>query len=178
MSEFQLYADEFTEADQEDLVGFSCGDSLQGKYCTQWIIGSDVLDSMKRGTKVWLFRNREGQVVGYASLGLVRWRWPLPDGQYTKNLYIPMLGIDQRFQGEPSDPEWRYSHQIMNHLIAAAYAASQQLDEPVDWLLLMVAPDNQAAIRLYEKFDFELIPNVIRGPGLTVMKHFLASGDA
>ncbi len=88
MSEFQLYADLFTEADHGDLVGFSCGDSTQGKFCTQWILGSDVIDSMKRGTRVWLFRNHQGDVVGYGSLGIVRWRWPLPDGQYAKNLVV------------------------------------------------------------------------------------------
>ena len=175
MSEFQLYADIFTKADQEELVGFSCGDSTQGKFCTQWILGSDVFDSMKRGTTVWLFRNQEGKVVGYGSLGIVRWRWPLsdPEGKYTKNLYIPMLGIDKNFQGQPTDTEWRFSHQIMNHLIAAAYEINQQLDNPLDWVLLMVAPDNTGAIKLYEHFDFELIPNVTRGPGLRVMQRLM-----
>lgn len=170
MSEFQLFADLFTETDQEDLVGFSCGDSTQGKFCTQWILGSDVSDSMKRGTTVWLFRNQNGEVVGYGSLAIVRWRWPLPDGEYAKNLYIPMLAVDEKFQSQPTDDEWRYSHQIMNHLIAAAYEVNQELDDPLDWILLMVAPNNAAAVKLYEHFDFELIPDVIRGPGLRVMK--------
>lgn len=174
MSEFQLFVDEFTEAVQDSLVGFSCGETTQGRYCTQWILGSDVLDSMKKGTKVWLFRKGDGEVVGYGSLGIVRWRWPLPDGDHTNNLYIPMLGIDKRFHGQPADREWRYSHQIVKHLIGVAEVFNQQSPKPVDWLLLMVAPDNQGAIRLYEQFGFELIPDVTRGPGHCVMKHRLS----
>ncbi len=42
----QLYAVEFTEADQVRLVGFSCGDELWSRHVTEWILGSDVFDSM------------------------------------------------------------------------------------------------------------------------------------
>jgi hypothetical protein len=103
VSEHQLSAELFTEADQQELVGFSCGDSVVGKACTEWIRGSDVLDSMQRGSGVWLYRNPAGDVVGFGSLGPIRWRWPLPDGDYAKLVIIPMLGIDERFQGQPPD---------------------------------------------------------------------------
>ena len=174
MSEHQLTADLFTEADQGDLVGFSCGDSDVGRASTQWILGSDVLDSMLRGTTVWLYHNQVEEVVGFGSLGPIRWRWPLPDGGYQNLLIIPMLGIDERFQGEPPDEEWRYSHQIMNHLIYEGHQMSSAAQKPFDWLLLLVHPDNERAIKLYEKFDFALIPDVTRGPAEhRVMKHRL-----
>jgi ribosomal protein S18 acetylase RimI-like enzyme len=175
LSDFQLFADEFTEADQGDLVGFSCGETVPGRYCTQWITGSDVHESIKRGTKVWLYRDCGNRVVGFGSVGPVKWRWPLPDGSYTKLLYIPMLGLDYRFHGQPKDKAWRYSHQIMRHLIFSAHEMNRDLAIPADWLLLLVAPENVQAIRLYKEFDFQLVPNVMRGHGLSVMKHRLAA---
>ncbi len=174
MSEFQLYADAFTKADQDDLVGFSCGETKSGRYCTEWILGSGAVDSMNRGTSVWLYRTSAGQVVGYGSVGVVNWRWPLPDGKYTRLLYIPMLGIDQKFHGQPPDPDWRYSRQIMQQLIAEAIRINGERKNPVEYLLLVVDPGNEAAIQLYQRFDFELIPDVTYGAGLSVMKHRLA----
>ncbi len=173
MSEFQLYADKFTEADRGDLVGFSCGESKSGKFCTEWIMGSGAFDSINRGSSVWLYRIKAGQVVGYGSLGLVNWRWPLPDGKYTRLLYIPMLGIDQSFHGRPLDPEWRYSRQIMKHLVAEAFRMNGERKKPSEYLLLLVDPTNQAAIRFYERFGFQLILGVTYGAGLSVMKHRL-----
>lgn len=61
----QLYAIEFSEADQARLVGFSCGDEPWSKHVAEWILGSDVLDSMKRGTRVWLFETGSAEVVGF-----------------------------------------------------------------------------------------------------------------
>jgi hypothetical protein len=114
----QLYATDFTEADQARLVGFSCGDELWSKHVAEWILGSDVLDSMKRGTRVWLFETAAGDVVGFGSIGMSEWRWPPPNGDKATIVLIPMLGIDARFRGEPPDPDWRYSRQIMSHLVA------------------------------------------------------------
>lgn len=89
----QLYAAEFTAADQARLAGFSCGDATWARHVAEWIRGSDVLDSIRRGTKVWLFETAEREIVGFGSLGLTRWRWPPPDGTPAKVLLIPMLGL-------------------------------------------------------------------------------------
>ncbi len=176
MTEYELSAEFFTEADRGDLIGFSCGESVAGKACTEWIQGSDVVDSMKRGTVVWIYRNEADEVVGFGSLGPARWRWPPPNGNFTNLAIIPMLGIDERFQGQPADKQWRYSHQIMNHLIYEAHELSVHAKKPLEWLLLLVLPGNERAIKLYEQFDFELIPNVTRGQaGSRVMKHRLAN---
>jgi hypothetical protein len=65
----QLYAVEFTEADQAGLVSFSCGDEVWTRHVAEWIRSSDVLDSMQRGTKVWLFETPEGEIVGMHNPG-------------------------------------------------------------------------------------------------------------
>ena len=115
----QLYAVELHEADQARLAGFTCGDEAWSRHAAEWIRGSDVLDSIAKGTKVWLFENAGGEIVGFGSVGRTRWRWPLPDGSYTSILLIPMLGLRTSFQGQPPDPDWRFARQIMSHLIHA-----------------------------------------------------------
>jgi ribosomal protein S18 acetylase RimI-like enzyme len=171
----QLYAVEFTEADQVRLVGFSCGEEIWSKHVTEWITGSDVLDSMEKyGTRVWLFETKQGEIVGFGSVGATVWRWPPPDGVRTNIILIPMLGIDVRFHGQPPDPNWRYSRQIMGHLIAEGTKLGREWPEDKGekptWLVLMVRRDNARAIRCYESCGFELIPNVIRRNDHVVMK--------
>lgn len=178
----QLYAVEFTAADQARLAGFSCGDDTWARHVAEWIRGSDVLDSMSRGTKVWLFETAEGEIVGFGSLGPTRWRWPPPDGSRTVVLLIPMLGLDIRFQGQPPDPQWRFARQIMSHLASEARAMSGQSAEatgtPIDWLVLLVHRDNQRAIRFYEKCGFELIPGVLRRRDHVVMKLWIGESES
>lgn len=170
----QLYAVEFTEADQARLVGFSCGEEPWSAHVTEWILGSDVLDSMKRGTCIWLFETAQGDIVGFGSLGTSVWKWPPPDGTKTTVALIPMLGIDARFRGQPSDPEWRYSRQIMGHLIDAGQQLAREKsgDAPgkPQWLVLMVHRDNARAIQFYKQCGFELIPDVVRRNDHLVMK--------
>jgi hypothetical protein len=73
----ELLARRFKEADQARLVGFSCGNDDWSRHVGEWIRGSEVLDSMERyGTKVWLFETIGGDIVGFGSVGLCRWRWP------------------------------------------------------------------------------------------------------
>lgn len=48
----QLHAVPFTEAGQDRLAGFSCGDELWSRFATAWILGADVLDKVKSGTHV------------------------------------------------------------------------------------------------------------------------------
>jgi hypothetical protein len=66
----QLFALEFTEADQSRLVGFSCGSEDWSRHVDEWNCGSDVLDSMKKGTRVWLFETQQGEKrVSFAKMG-------------------------------------------------------------------------------------------------------------
>jgi ribosomal protein S18 acetylase RimI-like enzyme len=171
---YQLVAVEFTAADQARLAGFSCGNEAWSRHVAEWIRGSDVLDSMKRGTRVWLFENTGGEIVGFGSVGRTRWRWPLPDGSYTSILLVPMLGLDARFRGQPPDAEWRFARQIMSHLMSAAREMSRdaatQSGKAIDWLVLMVHRENHRAIRFYEKCGFELVTGVMRHGDHLVMK--------
>jgi ribosomal protein S18 acetylase RimI-like enzyme len=170
----QLYAIPFRETEYARLTGFSCGDAPWSRHVAEWLLGSDVLDSMKRGTQVWLFETAEGEIVGFGSLGTSRWNWPPPDGSKTTIALIPMLGISERYHGQPTDPDWRYSRQIMGHLIATAQQLArigrESMAEGPDWLVLMVHRDNARAIRFYEQCGFELIPGVERRNNHVVMK--------
>lgn len=170
----QLYAIDFTEADQARLAGFSCGEELWARHVTEWILSSDVLDSRKKGTRVWLFETAGGDIAGFGSLGTSVWRWPPPKGEKTTIALIPMLGIDARFRGQPPDPDWRYSRQIMGHLIAEAQQLAHGWPGDVaskpQWLVLMVHRDNARAIQFYKQCGFELIPDVVRRNDHLVMK--------
>lgn len=172
----------FAEADQARLVGFSCGTDTWARHVVEWIRGSDVLDSMERhGTQVWLFETQGGEIVGFGSVGICHWRWPPPDGRHAKLVMIPMLGIDERFQGIPEDPDWRYSTQIMSHLIyeAQQLATSQESEHGrIEWLVLLVHRENHRAIRFYEKCGFELIPGVVRRNNHVIMKLWIGESDS
>lgn len=173
----QLYPREFTEADQVRLAGFSCGDEEWSKLVTEWVLGSDVLDSLKRGSRVWLFETEAGAIIGFGSVGTSVWRWPPPDGAKTTIVLIPMLGIDARYRGRPTDPEWRYSRQVMAHLISEGEQINRNwtgnTSERPEWLALMVRRDNARAIKLYEQFGFELISGVVRRNNHVVMKMWI-----
>ena len=173
----QLYAAPFDEADQARLVGFSCGQEPWSRHVGEWIRGSDVFDSIKRGTRVWVFETADKEVVGFGSLGTSRWKWPPPDGSSVPIVLIPMLGVAERFHGQPPDPEWRYSRQIVGHLIAEAQALAfvggESSSPAPQWLVLMVHRDNARAIQFYERCGFELIPGVERKNNHLVMKMWI-----
>ena len=84
-----------------------------------------------------------------------------------------MLGIGEAFRGQPADPDWRYSGQIMEHLIAeTVQLARNGMEDGTNmpqWLALMVHRDNARAIRFYERCGLELIPGVVRNNGHFVM---------
>ena len=88
-----------------------------------------------------------------------------------------MLGIDLRFRGQPADSEWRYSRQIMSHLIAEAFQLlagwPRESGAAPQWLVLQVHKDNKRAIHFYEQCGFELIPDVERIANHWVMKLYI-----
>ncbi len=171
----QLFADELTTGDVSSLIDFDCGEEPWAKAATEWIIGSDVWESIQeRKTRVWLYRNAVDVVVGFGSLGFTRRRWPPPDGGHCNFLFIPMLGIDRRFHGKPLERRFRYSHQILSHLryeaaqLLAEHQTEQRSTLPV--LALLVHKDHARAIRLYEKFGFSIEPDATRGEQLMMIQ--------
>jgi ribosomal protein S18 acetylase RimI-like enzyme len=90
---------------------------------------------------------------------------------------VPMLGIDERFHGQPEDPAWRFSTQIMSHLIYEAQQIACGEGSDIEWLVLLVHRENQRAIRFYEKCGFELIPDVVRRSNHVVMKLWIGESD-
>jgi ribosomal protein S18 acetylase RimI-like enzyme len=78
-------------------------------------------------------------------------------------LYIPQLGLDQKYRGFPPDRAWRYSNQIMEHLIGQARSLALQIKQEkppskhVELLTLKVHRQNIAAQRVYTRFGFELL---------------------
>jgi len=162
---YQLFADEFTREDIADLIDFDCGQEPWAQAATQWICGSDVWESVRsRGTNVWVYRNNADVIVGFGSLGVTRRRWPPPDGGHSNFLFIPMLGIDKHFHGQPADEQFRYSRQIMSHLrfeaiqILSVHRLADRSTLPI--LSLLVHRDNARAIMLYERFGF-VVENVV-----------------
>lgn len=172
---YQLHADELGEDVRAELLSLNCGDEPWSRAATEWLLGSDVWNSMQKlGTRVWLYRDESGVIVGFGSLGTTRRKWPPPSGEYANLVIIPMLGIDYRFQGKPADPRFRYSNQILSHL---QYEAIQLFEShqragrstlPV--LMLYVHRDNARAIRLYEKFGFIAEPAAARGDLLLMIQ--------
>ena len=182
--EHQLFADPFSIENQPELAGFHCGDSGWSRAASEWIKGSEVCDSIeKHKTKVWIFRDHQDSVVGFGSLNETRWkRWPPPDGPKRRLLYIPQLGIDVQFHGKPEDPNWRFSNQIMEHLIyearqlAIEIRDSKPASKHVDLLILHVHKENLKAQRLYHRFSFERVPDFEEN-NLYLMSHKLDLSD-
>lgn len=178
-----LFADEFTAADQPILAGLYCGDEPWARASTEWIRSSEVLDSINgQGTRVWIYRNAEEDdaIVGFSSLAVTPWRkWPPPNGKRCRLLYIPQPGLDQKFRGYPPDPVWRYSNQIMEHLIGEARLPAQKIQiekspsKHAELLTLKVHRENAAARKVYERYGFELLPGFEDNEHL-MMSHKLA----
>ena len=177
---YQLYVGRLTREDVKDLAEFDCGrEEIWSRAATEWIIGSDVWESIeKRKTKVWLYRNEQDVIVGFGSLGETRRPWPPLDGKYARLLFIPMLGIDYRFHGQPPEEQFRYSRQIIRHLQFEAiqlFSSHQEAGRStLPYLTLLVHCKNARAIRLYEKFGFLVDRAPSRGDQLLMVLHIVA----
>jgi len=140
----------FTPDLLDEVRDFEYGDEPYQKELADWM-RNDAVAALQRGTKVWLYVNQAGDIVGYGSLGITRWKNPDPSSRKVEVVIVPAVALRKEFWGKPQGPsEERYSSQIMVHL----------LDEARDWpgeppaVGLFVHPNNQAAIKLYERFGF------------------------
>jgi GNAT superfamily N-acetyltransferase len=140
----------FTPAMLAAVRGFDCGDESYQQELAHWIL-NDAVPAMARGTKVWLYQNQGGDLVGYGSLGVTRWKYPDAASPRTELAIVPAVAVHKPFWGKPDGPpEERYSSQIMRHLLDEAQVWPGKLPA----VGLFVHPDNQAAIKLYQRFGF------------------------
>jgi GNAT superfamily N-acetyltransferase len=144
-----------------DLVkDFDCGSEPYQMELADWI-RNDALQAVEGGTLVWLYITQTGDVVGYGSLGESNWRYPdYQAKKRSKVLIIPAVALDKAYHGKPegADRDARFSSQVMRHLIAEA----QRWPTPMPALCLFVHPDNEGAIKLYTRFDFQPYPHTYR----------------
>ena len=83
----------------EAVAGFNCGDESWQRDLASWIINESHA-AMDRGTKVWLYVESAGEIVGYGSLGTTNWKYPDPDSRRTMVAIIPAVAIQRQFHGQ------------------------------------------------------------------------------
>jgi ribosomal protein S18 acetylase RimI-like enzyme len=149
----------FKESDLQlpEILGFDCGPERWNREVATWIKSPDgdnsvLLDMKQWSIEVWLYRTEDGQLVGFASLGKNQWSLPPPKGPKHWINYIPYIGVQKKFQGEPTDAarDDKFAYQILDDLIE--YAATKTDVEP--YIGLSVDRENRRAIRFYENRDF------------------------
>jgi ribosomal protein S18 acetylase RimI-like enzyme len=139
---------------------FDYGDEAYQKELADWM-RNDAVPALGRGTKVWLYVNQAGEVVGYGSLGVTRWKYPEAASRKVELLVVPAVALRKTFWGKPAGAkEGRYSSQIMGHLLADALAWPGKLPA----VGLFVHPHNQAAIQLYQRLGFRPFPHSYTDP--------------
>ncbi|MEO8498070.1 MAG: GNAT family N-acetyltransferase, partial [Planctomycetota bacterium] len=150
-SQFVLIPHQFTISDQPQLIGFDCGSALWEQSLSTWITGQGVIDSMARGTRVWIYKRNDDAIIGYGSLGTASWNWPKGEIPSTEHVsVIPAIAIQSEYHGEPhaGDKNDRYSAQVMTHLLTEAH------NESTRFVVLEVHESNGRAISFYESFGF------------------------
>lgn len=135
-----------------DLVqGFDCGEESYERELADWI-RQESIPVLQRGGKVWLYVTPDKSLVGYGSLAVTRWNYPAPSDKRVSLALIPAVAIQKPYWGKPEGPrEERYSSQILDHLIAQA----AHLPISVPALGVFVHPQNQRAVKLYERAGFQ-----------------------
>lgn len=141
----------FTAESLPLVEGASFGDCAFGKIATAWIRCFDQYDCAlqsiaARGTQVFLYRNTEGDLVGFGSIGTTSRK--IRGVQVTWSI-IPQVGVVDRFHGKPKgDASNKYSTSIMVDLMARA----KKHGTPI--LMLKVHKENTHAVRLYDYLGF------------------------
>ena len=133
---------------------FSCGESEFGRDAADWICGNGyptVKNELNRGTRVWLYRNRANDYVGFGSLGEQRWLF----GQSAQTIQlIPYVAVFAVYQGKPMTG-LKYCYQIIDHVLDEAVKRASSF--PL--VGLSVHPDNHEAIYIYTKYGFVWVKN-------------------
>jgi GNAT superfamily N-acetyltransferase len=147
------------------IQGFDCGAEPYQSDLAAWP-GAEAETCIGEGTKVWMYVARDGVVVGYGSLGATNWRYPDAKAKRIPVFIIPAVALRKEFWGRPADApkDDRYSSQVMRHLLAeaAGWPGSPSA------IGLYVHPENEAAIKLYERFGFQAFHTAYTDPATQV----------
>lgn len=161
----QLRAVEYQPEMLAGIGAVDCGSETYQSELAVWL-QNEAPDAITRGTRVWLYFNQAGAFVGFGSLGPTNWRYPDPSSKRTGVVLIPAVAVQREFWGKPENvaPQERYSSQILRHLV----------DEAGHWpgsppaVGLYVHPENQAAIKLYQRFHFRQFHHSYTDPATKV----------
>jgi ribosomal protein S18 acetylase RimI-like enzyme len=147
-----------------EVQDFRCGSKPHETPLADWIRLHSAAE-VRRGNKVWLYRiqSDDGPLVGYGSLATGKIEITLEDGskKLIKAFEIPMLALHEDFWGCPegvSDPEEKFSRQIVRHLQQQAQEA-QLRGQRERHLALYVHPDASHAQKLYLDCGFTFAPD-------------------
>jgi hypothetical protein len=145
----------FTEDLLTKVQAFDCGSEPWQLEVSNWIKAppgaGGAVDALKRGVRVWLYTDADGNLLGFGSLAEATQRWPRSKDPPIPVSLIPWLALDRRFWRKPEGPpEERFSGLILRDLIAEARASQEERT----LLTLYVHIDNLAAIKLYERAGF------------------------
>lgn len=137
-----------------DLQSFSCGEEEWSLEVSDWIKGrhGGVLDDIREhGTEVWLYGNQDVGLIGFGSLGGMKWAYPGKNSKKQPISIIPNLAIQKSFHGLPvGDRNNRYSVQILDHLRFEAAKHAERAPA----IGLYVHPGNKKALAFYTSRGF------------------------
>ena len=89
-----LVAIEFDESLLSHVQDFSCGEESYERELADWI-RLESIRAIRRGCKVWLYANQSREVVGFSSLAITRWRYPLSSDKRVSLAIIPAVAIQR-----------------------------------------------------------------------------------
>jgi len=138
----------FTAAHLEDVRDFQCGHEPWAADLADWIKTDRVLEDLRDpdlNCRIWIWRNDDGDVVGFGSLGDAIFRGPNPNkSPWLPVMIIPALAVHSAHQGKG------YARRIVGELLdlAMAHAAERR------YVVLLVHVENVRACELYLRLGF------------------------
>ncbi len=136
--------------DYEALLGWPFADDPfyegQVKRLLQTDIPNRTMNGVSRLCLIYLYRDPEGNTVGFGTLDLCNEYERFTEGK--PHTYIPLLAVNPAFQKRG------HGFSIVQHLIAEAVLISRSVPAWSEYLFLDVYLTNQRAIALYEKCGF------------------------
>jgi hypothetical protein len=175
-----IIAVDFDPAMHLELVrDFACGEEPWEKELASWIQNEAALVRRSIPCRIWLYVTEAKDIIGYGSLAMTRWNFPEPKNNRVALALIPAVAIQKQFWGKPAGPrENRYSALILDHLIISA--AQMKIDVPI--LALFVHPENQRAIKVYERAQFSMFSKTFHDKTtgvtyLSMIRHLAMSGE-